>query len=138
MADEKKKSEDVEAKDEQPDGAESPEEQLEQEAEEEVIEEPANKYERVMMAAAEAGRLNEEARRKGVRPDEKITLAALERVEEGKVKAIVGGKEPPRRRVPLPPRETPVSRDTLFGNPPLVSEPGAKGEEQKKNGDTKD
>lgn len=138
MADEKKTPEKTEAADEQPETTESQEEQLEQEAQEEVIDVPENKYERVMMAAAEAGRLNEEARRKGVRPDAKITLAALERVEEGKVKAVVGGKEPTRRRVPLPPRETPTSRDTLFGNPPLMPESESAGAEQKKNGDSKD
>lgn len=138
MADEKTTPEE-QPRDEQAAAPESQEEQLEQEAEEEAIEAPANKYERVMMAAAEAARLNEEARCKGIKVEDKITLAALQRVAEGKVKVIVGGKEPPsRQRVPLPPRE-PASRDTLFSNPPLVPEgspPPA--EDQKNNGDSKD
>ena len=138
MADEKK-TPDKKAPEEQPEATESPEEQLEQVAEEQVIEVPENKYERVMMAAAEATRLNEDARRKGTKFDAKITLAAIDRVDDGKVKSVIGGREPTRRRVPLPPRETPTSRDTLFGNPPLMPESGAAPkEEQKSNSDSKD
>jgi len=138
MADEKT-TPDEQTQAEQPEAAQSQEEQLEQEAGEEAIEIPSNKYERVMMAAAEASRLNEEMRRKGTKLEGKLTLAALERVDDRKVKAVIGGKEPAgRRRVPLPPREAP-SRDTLFGSPPLVPEAGsAPSKEQKNNGDSKD
>jgi hypothetical protein len=80
---------------------------------------PRSKYERIMMAAAEASRLNEETRRKGTKLERKVTLEALKRVDEGKVKAVSGGKGlevEPRR-----PRTEPTV-DTLFLSPPLLAD----------------
>jgi len=62
-------------------------------ANDEAIEIPANKYERIMMAAAEASRLNEEMRRKGIKIDRKVTIEALKRVDERRVKAVLENKE---------------------------------------------
>jgi len=50
---------------------------------------PQTKYEMIMMAAAEATRLNEEMRRKGIKVEGKVTLEALRRVRDGKVKAVL-------------------------------------------------
>jgi hypothetical protein len=80
---------------------------------------PKSKYERIMMAAAEATRLNEETRRKGTKLERKVTLEAIKRVDEGKVKAVTGGKGlevEPRR-----PRTEPTV-DTLFLTPPLLAD----------------
>lgn len=90
---------------------------------------PKSKYERIMLAAAEATRLNEEIRRKGIDIKGKITAEALRRVDEGKVKGILRPKstilEPPA------PREaTPPPGDMLFGlqGPDLEPAPPAEDE----------
>jgi len=83
------------------------------------ITEPRSKYERIMMAAAEATRLNEEMRRKGTKLDRKVTLEALKRVDEGKVKAVLGGKG--LEAGPRPSRPEPTV-DTLFMTPPLLAD----------------
>ncbi|MBM3316650.1 MAG: hypothetical protein FJY75_02250 [Candidatus Eisenbacteria bacterium] len=85
---------------------------------EEEILEPRSKYEMIMMAAAEASRLNEESRRKGTKISRKVTLEALKRVSEGKVKAVVTTRAAaPRGRPLMPLTESP---DSLFSNPPLI------------------
>jgi DNA-directed RNA polymerase subunit K/omega len=96
---------------------------------EEALESPANKYERIMMAAAEASRLNEELRRKGIKTDRKVTLEALKRVDEGKVKAILENRESLARTKAL--REAPP--ETFFMTPPLASD--SEGEEESGGGD---
>ena len=80
---------------------------------------PRTKYERIMMAAAEATRLNEEIRRKGTKLDRKVTLEALKRVDEGKVKGVLGGKG--LEAAPRPSRPEPTV-DTLFMSPPLMAD----------------
>jgi hypothetical protein len=80
---------------------------------------PRSKYERIMMAAAEATRLNEETRRKGTKLDRKVTLEALKRVDEGKVKAVAGGKGLEVEPRPTRPATT---VDTLFISPPLMAD----------------
>jgi len=87
---------------------------------------PQSKYELIMMAAAEATRLNEEVRRKGIKLDRKVTLLALERVREGKVKAVVPARISLERSKPVPP--PPDATQALFSNPPLVG--SAEGEEK--------
>jgi hypothetical protein len=76
---------------------------------------PRSKYERIMIAAAEAGRLNEEMRRKGIKLDHKVTIEAVLRVDEGKVKGTLreyeGVQEAPAPHIP----EMPAS--PLFGEP---------------------
>jgi DNA-directed RNA polymerase subunit K/omega len=85
---------------------------------EEEITEPRSKYELIMMAAAEAGRLNEESRRKGTKLNQKVTLEALRRVRDGKVKAVITVKTPvPIGKPMMPATDSP---DALFGNPPLL------------------
>lgn len=73
---------------------------------------PRSKYERIMLAAAEAGRLNEEIRRKGIKLDHKVTIEAVLRVDDGKVRGTIRDyeieEEPP---APIP--EMPAS--PLFG-----------------------
>jgi len=59
-----------------------------EETQEEVLE-PKSKYERIMVAALEASRLNDEIRRKGTKLPNKVTTEAIKRVFEGKVKALV-------------------------------------------------
>ena len=67
-----------------------------EEGEEEEIVAPRNKYELIMMAAAEAARLNDEMRsksddelkRRGIDIQGKVTLQALRRVREGRVKVV--------------------------------------------------
>lgn len=85
---------------------------------EEEITEPQSKYELIMMAAAEASRLNEESRRKGTKLSQKVTLEALRRVRDRKVKAVITVKAPITLGKPLMPATE--SPDTLFGNPPLL------------------
>ena len=80
--------------------------------EEEVLETPSSKYERIMMAAAEASRLNEESRRKGTKFDHKVTIEALKRVDEGKVKAVLGGKG--ILSAPTPPSSQSAPPETIF------------------------
>jgi len=80
---------------------------------------PHSKYERIMMAAAEATRLNEEIRRKGTKLDRKVTIEALKRVDEGKVKAVVGGKGLEVEPRPVRPEAT---VETLFMSPPLLAD----------------
>lgn len=81
-------------------------------AEEEILE-PQSKYERIMLAAAEATRLNEEIRRKGIDIKGKVTSEALKRVDEGKVKGVLRPKTA-AFETPVP-GETPPSSDMLFG-----------------------
>jgi DNA-directed RNA polymerase subunit K/omega len=86
---------------------------------EEIIQ-PKSKYELIMMASAEASRLNEEVRRKGTKLGQKVTLEALKRVREGKVKAVVTVKT----AVVVHAKTLTItadSPDALFGNPPLLS-----------------
>jgi DNA-directed RNA polymerase subunit K/omega len=83
------------------------------------ITEPRTKYERIMMAAAEATRLNEEIRRKGTKLDRKVTLEALKRVDEGKVKAVLGGRGLEAGPRPVRPATT---VETLFMSPPLMAD----------------
>ena len=72
---------------------------------------PTSKYERIMLAAVEAARLNEEVRRKGIKLDHKVTLEALKRVDEGKVKGVI-----PRVDAEIEAREAAgAPRDMLFG-----------------------
>ena len=80
---------------------------------------PRRKYERIMLAAAEATRLNEEIRRKGTKLANKVTIEALKRVDEGKVKSVMRDPSKPASEPevivdPIP--EIPSS--TLFAPPP--------------------
>ncbi len=100
---------------------ETPEEKQEVASTQEEVSSPRSKYERIMLAAAEASRLNEEVRRKGTKLDHKVTIEALKRVAEGKVKGVIGGKEPePEAKVPLARLDT--AGDMLFMNPPLLAD----------------
>ncbi len=83
--------------------------------EEGTLESPSNKYERIMMAAAEAARLNEEMRRKGTKYEHKVTIEALKRVDEGKVKSVVENQEALARAKAM--TESPA--DTFFMTAPL-------------------
>jgi len=97
------------------------EEQAQPSEDEEVLETPANKYERIMMAAAEASRLNEEMRRKGVKLDRKVTIEALRRVDEGRVKAVLENKDSlERKREEIAAKSGPPG--TFFLNPPSLSD----------------
>lgn len=84
------------------------------------ITKPRSKYERIMMAAAEATRLNEEMRRKGTKLERKVTLEALKRVDEGKVKSVVGGRDLEAEPRPAPRPET--TAESLFLPPPLLAD----------------
>ncbi len=64
---------------------------------------PRSKYERIMLAAAEAGRLNEEMRRKGIKLDNKVTIEAIKRVDEGKVKGVYREPVEVEEEAPAPP-----------------------------------
>ncbi len=86
----------------------------------ERVAELRNKYERVMLAAAEATRLNEEIRRKGIKVDSKIAMEAIRRVAEGKVKGVFPARGAPPEAEPGPSPET--SRETLFRTPPSEDE----------------
>ncbi|MBD3236301.1 MAG: hypothetical protein GF330_06345 [Candidatus Eisenbacteria bacterium] len=100
----------------------------ESQTEEEIVE-PRSKYELIMMAAAEATRLNdeirtksdEELRRKGINVEGKVTLEALRRVREGKVKAVVHHGILRRPAPPTPAPETPM-HEGLFFTPPKPDE----------------
>ncbi len=46
---------------------------------------PTSRYELVMVAAREARRLTEKYTRRGITPPKKITMEALDRVEQGEV-----------------------------------------------------
>ncbi len=95
----------------------------------EVLEEivkPSSKYERIMMAAAEAARLNEMGfgRREGEKSATKVTIEALRRVDEGKVKVLVlkpgaKGDVPKKASRPEEGHEEPP-----FMAPPLDEEQG--------------
>ena len=99
-------------------------------SEEEIVV-PRSKFELIMMASAEATRLNEEIRsksddelrRKGINIEGKITLEALRRVREGKVKAIMrkggGLLRPPTRPAPT---TTAPTAEGLFFSPPKPDE----------------
>jgi hypothetical protein len=93
---------------------------------------PRNKYERIMLAASEAGRLNEEVRRKGIKLDHKVTLEALKRVDEGKVKGIL-----PRQVVTASEESLAASapRDMLFASPLPSSERSSSGEDEEEDED---
>ncbi len=84
--------------------------------------EPRSKYERIMLAAAEASRLNEEMRRKGIKLDNKVTIEAIKRVDEGKVKGVLRESVEVEEEVltPLTP-EAPAG--PLFEEPPLTAPP---------------
>lgn len=80
---------------------------------------PRRKYERIMLAAAEATRLNDEVRRKGTKLSAKVTIEALRRVDEGKVKSDFRDPSKPfvkEETVVDPIPEIPSS--TLFAPPP--------------------
>jgi len=82
----------------------------------EEMTEPRSKYERIMLAAAEATRLNEEFARKGIKTNEKVTIEALKRVDEGKVKGV---RREPSILLDRPPEPAPAKpRDSLFSSPP--------------------
>ncbi len=82
---------------------------------------PRSKYERIMLAAAEAARLNEEVRRKGIKLDQKVTLEALKRVDEGKVKGIFYESDFLSEEPKAPAADVP--RDQLFGGESTGEEP---------------
>jgi hypothetical protein len=104
----------------------------EDEPEEEILE-PSSKYERIMIAALEATRLNEEIRRKGTKLQHKVTTEAIKRVLEGKVKAVILPKIViDEEQAPAP--QPPSSRDALFGTPPPEAESP---EEDASDGDDK-
>jgi DNA-directed RNA polymerase subunit K/omega len=98
-------------------------------SEEEIVV-PRSKYELIMMAAAEATRLNEEIRsksddelrRKGINIEGKITLEALRRVREGKVKAIMRKGSPLRPPTRPAPTTTAPTAEGLFFSPPKPDE----------------
>lgn len=81
---------------------------------------PTSKYLRIMLAAVEAGRLNEEVRRKGIKLDHKVTLEALKRVDEGKVKGILAQPKVNEEEERLASAAAP--RDMLFASPSLSFE----------------
>jgi hypothetical protein len=95
-------------------------EEKEVSGEEEEAVEPQSKYERIMLAAAEAARLNEEMRRKGIKIEGKIAIEAIRRVDEGKVKAVFPEKPATPAPAFAPPAEAP--QDTLFLDQPPVKE----------------
>jgi DNA-directed RNA polymerase subunit K/omega len=88
---------------------------------------PRNKYERIMLAASEAARLNEEVRRKGIKLDHKVTLEALKRVDEGKVKGILPHQEAPEDVEKL---AASAPRDMLFASPLPASERSSSSEDE--------
>ncbi len=86
---------------------------------------PRSKYERIMLAAAEAGRLNEEMRRKGIKLDHKVTIEAVLRVDEGKVRGTVRDYDlEEETSAPIP--EMPAS--PLFGDTSPAAPVGGEGE----------
>ncbi len=99
-----------------------------QEAASEEILAPTSKYQRIMLAALEAARLNEEVRRKGIKLDHKVTLEALKRVDEGKVKGILShstvAEEEERRAAASAPR------DMLFASPSISLERSPSSDEE--------
>ena len=97
--------------------------------------EPQTKYERIMLAAAEAARLNEEMRRKGTKLDHKVTIEAVKRVDEGKVKAAFRRPGTILER-PAPAPETP--RTPLFSDAPAeAAVEGADGDQDQASSDEK-
>jgi DNA-directed RNA polymerase subunit K/omega len=85
---------------------------------------PRRKYERIMLAAAEATRLNDEVRRKGTKLSAKVTIEALKRVDAGKVKSELRDPTKPRfeeEEVADPIPEIPSS--TLFAPAPEEAAP---------------
>ena len=108
-------------------------EEKEVSGEEEEAVEPQSKYERIMLAAAEAARLNEERRRKGIKIEGKI---ALRRVDEGKVKAVFPEKPATPAPAFAPPPEAP--QDTLFLDQPPVKEEDEPTEEAETKSQEKD
>lgn len=93
---------------------------MNQDSNEEGLFEPRSKYERIVLAAAEATRLNEEIHRKGIRVDHKVTLEALKRVDEGKVKGQLPPKSLPFE--PPPPAKPEIPKKSLFASPSYDSE----------------
>ena len=86
---------------------------------------PRSKYERIMLAAAEAGRLNEEMRRKGIKLDHKVTIEAVLRVDGGKVRGTVRDYDlEEETSAPIP--EMPAS--PLFGDTSPSAPVGGEGE----------
>ncbi len=98
-----------------------------QEGAEEEFTTPRSKYERIMLAAAEAARLNEEVRRKGTKLDHKVTLEALKRVDEGKVKGILPAAHKVEEEEKL---AATAPRDMLFASPLPASERSSSGEDE--------
>jgi len=90
-----------------------------QEGADEEFTAPRTKYERIMLAALEAARLNEEIRRKGTKLDHKVTLEALRRVDEGKVKGILPLVHKVEEEEKL---AATAPRDMLFASPLPASE----------------
>ena len=111
-------------------------EEKEVSGEEEEAVEPQSKYERIMLAAAEAARLNEEKRRKGIKIEGKIALEAIRRVNEGKVKAVFPEKPATPPPAFAPPAEVP--QDTLFLDQPPVKEEDKPTEEAETKSQEKD
>ena len=89
---------------------------------------PTSKYQRIALAAVEAARLNEEVRRKGIRLDHKVTLEALKRVDEGKVKGVLARLGTTAQAEKLAAAAAP--RDMLFASPSLSFEPSPSSEEE--------
>lgn len=91
----------------------------------EEIVEPQSKYELIMMAAAEAARLNDEIRsrsedemrRKGINVEGKIALEALRRVREGKVKAVMRKSILHPIAPPAPAPSSPKPKGLFFSPP---------------------
>jgi hypothetical protein len=83
-----------------------------------------------MVAALEASRLNEEMRRKGTKLRSKVTTEALQRVSDGKVKAVVQRHiSEPEEDIPSPLTEP--AGDSLFATPlPDADSPSEAGGEE--------
>lgn len=106
--------------------------QTAEESEVEEIVTPRSKYELIMMAAAEASRLNEEIRtksdedlrRRGIDVQGMVTIEALKRVREGKVKVVVQKAMAGPKVEPGMPSD--LLREGLFFSPA----PSERGEEE--------
>jgi len=99
-----------------------------QEAGSEEILTPTSKYQRIMLAALEAARLNEEVRRKGIKLDHKVTLEALKRVDEGKVKGVLPRAGIVEEEEKLAAATAP--RDMLFASPSISFERSPSSDEE--------
>ena len=94
---------------------------------------PTSKYQRIMLAAVEAARLNEEVRRKGIKLDHKVTLEALKRVDEGKVKGVLPAPGAAEEEEKLASATAP--RDMLFASPSISLERSSSSDEEEDSDD---